>query len=157
MAPKHAKLQILFQQTFICKTFAVGIKTKNLPRTSRFGLWSFYQEFYKATTCRRQPLFWEVPIMVALYRFDCIYINSNLNPLTKFTSSNRSTEFKDILSWNISQMITKTIPISMKRVMSYAMKWGIPLWVWWKANGNWDNNMLRISQWRERYCRTDSY
>ena len=45
-----------------------------------------------------------------------IYINSNLNPLTKFTSSNRSTEFKDILPWNISQMITKTIPISTRIV-----------------------------------------
>ena len=37
-----------------------------------------------------------------------IYINSNLNQLTKFTSSSRSTKFKDILPWNISQMITKT-------------------------------------------------
>ena len=27
-----------------------------------------------------------------------IYINSNLNPLTKFTSSSRSTELNDILS-----------------------------------------------------------
>ena len=38
-----------------------------------------------------------------------IYINSTLNPLTKFTSSSRSTDFKDILPWNISQMITKNI------------------------------------------------
>ena len=51
-----------------------------------------------------------------------IYINSNLNPLTKLTSSNRSTELKDILPWNISQMITKTIPISMGIVINYAMK-----------------------------------
>ena len=51
-----------------------------------------------------------------------IYINSNLNPLTKLTSSNRSTELKDILTWNISQMITKTIPISMGIVISYVMK-----------------------------------
>ena len=29
-----------------------------------------------------------------------IYINSNLNPLTKFTSSSRSTELKDVLQWN---------------------------------------------------------
>ena len=54
-----------------------------------------------------------------------IYINSNLNPLTKFTSSSRSTEFKDILPWNISQMITKTIPISTRIVIIYAMKQGI--------------------------------
>ena len=42
MAPKHANLQILFQQIFIVsKTFTVRIKTKNLPRATRFGL------FYK--------------------------------------------------------------------------------------------------------------
>ena len=45
-----------------------------------------------------------------------IYINSNLNPLKKFTSSSRSTKFKDILSGNISQMITKPIPISPRTV-----------------------------------------
>ena len=55
-----------------------------------------------------------------------IYNNFNLNPLTKFTSSSRSTEFKDILSWNISQMITKTVPICTKIVISYAKKQGIP-------------------------------
>ena len=44
-----------------------------------------------------------------------IYINSNLNPHTKFASSSRSTEFKDILPWNIYQMITKTIPISTRK------------------------------------------
>ena len=85
-----------------------------------------------------------------------IYINSNLNRLTKFTSSSRSTEFKDILPWNISQMIMKTIPISMRIVISYAMKWGILLWISWKVNGNWDNNMIRISQWRESHCKTNT-
>ena len=54
-----------------------------------------------------------------------IYINSNLNTLTKFISSIRSTEFKDTLPWNISQMITKTIPIRTRIVISYAMKRGI--------------------------------
>ena len=56
-----------------------------------------------------------------------IYINSNLNPLTKFTSSSRSTKLKDMLPWNISQMMTKTTPISTRIVLSYAIKWGIPL------------------------------
>ena len=55
-----------------------------------------------------------------------IYINSKLNPLTKFTISSRITEFKNIITWNISQMITKIIPINTI-VISYAMKWGIPL------------------------------
>ena len=50
-----------------------------------------------------------------------IYISSDLNPLIKFTSS-RITEFKDILPWNLSQMITKTLTITMRIVISYAMK-----------------------------------
>ena len=85
-----------------------------------------------------------------------IYVNSNLNPLTKFTSSSRGTEFKDILPWNISQMTMKTVPISIRIVVSYVMKQDIPLWIWWKVNGNWDNNMIRISQWRERHCRANT-
>ena len=40
-----------------------------------------------------------------------IYINANLDPLTELTSSSGSTEFKDP-PMNVSQMITKTIPIS---------------------------------------------
>ena len=27
--------------------------------------------------------------------------------------------------------------------------------IWWKVNGNWDN-MIRILQWRERHCRTNT-
>ena len=54
-----------------------------------------------------------------------IYINPNLNLLTKYTSSSRSTEFKDILPWNISQMITKTISTSTRVVISYVMKQGV--------------------------------
>ena len=56
-------------------------------------------------------------------------------PNTQFNSNSRSTEFKDILLWNISQMITKTIPIGTRTVISYVMKWGISFWVWWKVSG----------------------
>ena len=84
-----------------------------------------------------------------------IYINSNLNPFTKFTTSGRSTELKYILPWNISQMIMKTIPISRRIVISYVIKLGIPLWIWWKVNGNWDI-MIRIYQWRGSHCRTNT-
>ena len=83
-----------------------------------------------------------------------IYINSNLNPLTKFTRSRRSTELKDTLPWNISQMIMKTITITTRIVISYVMKQGVPLWILWKVNRYWDNNMMRNSQWRESHCRT---
>ena len=56
-----------------------------------------------------------------------IYINLNLNPLTKFMSSSKSTEFKDILPWNISQMITKTVPIRIRIVISNVIKQSISL------------------------------
>ena len=39
-------------------------------------------------------------------------INSKLKPLTKFTSSSKTIEVKDILPWNIYQMIMKTILVS---------------------------------------------
>ena len=65
-----------------------------------------------------------------------IYINSNLN--TEFTKNSRSTKFKYILPRNISQMITKNVPVSTRIVISYAVNWDIPLGIWWKVNGNWD-------------------
>ena len=66
-----------------------------------------------------------------------IYINSNLKPISKFTSSSRSTDYIDILPWNISQMIIKTVPISTRIVISYAMKLGISLWIWWSRSTTW--------------------
>ena len=99
---------------------------------------------YGRSTSSWKPWIW-VRLDPIFSRRD-IYINSNLNPLTKFTSSSRSTKFKDILPWNISQMIMKTIPISTWIAISYAMKQGIPLWIWWKVNGNWaEFLMLRSS------------
>ena len=53
------------------------------------------------------------------------HVSSNLNPLTKFTDSSRNTEFNNILSWSISQMIMKTAPISTRIVISYVIKLGI--------------------------------
>ena len=50
-----------------------------------------------------------------------------------------------ISSHGTSHMIEKTDPISTKMVISNAMKLGIPLWIWWNDNGNWDSNMIRIS------------
>ena len=85
-----------------------------------------------------------------------IFINSNQNSFKKVTSSNRSTEFEDILPWNISQMITKIIPISTRMVISYEVKQGTLLWVWQEVSWNWDNNMIQISKWRESQYRTDN-
>ena len=99
---------------------------------------------------------WQKLLKVRWVRFDVIimmidiYINFNLKPLTEFTSSSWSTESKDILSWNISQMITKTILISTRIVISYANEMGHPVLSLLETQWKWDNNMIRISQWRER-------
>ena len=106
------------------------------------------------STSSRKP--WRWVRLDLILKIRDIYINCNLHPLTKFTSSSRSTGFKDILPWSISQMITKTILISKRIVISYAVKRDIPLWIWWKVNGNWDNNMIRISQWRKSRCKTNT-
>ena len=101
---------------------------------------------YGSTTSRWKPWWWMRPDQIFTMRD--IYIHSNLNTIAKFTSS-RSTTFKYILSWNISQITTKTALISIRIVISHAMKKGIPFWVLPEVNGNWDNNMTTVSQWRE--------
>ena len=85
-----------------------------------------------------------------------IYSNSNLNPQTKFTSNSKSSQFKDILLWNISQIVMKTILISTRIVISYSMKQGTLLWILWKVNENGGNNMIRISQWSESQSRANA-
>ena len=81
-----------------------------------------------------------------------IYINSNLNPLTKFTSSSRSTEFKTILPGTNDH---KDYPNQQNSHKPHDES-GILFWVNWKVNGNRDNNMIRISQWRTSHCRTNT-
>ena len=73
-------------------------------------------------------------------------IDSILKPLAKFISNSRSTEFKDILTWNISQMIRKTILISTRIIISYVMERHISYWFWQKVNGKWENTMIKIWQ-----------
>ena len=85
-----------------------------------------------------------------------IYISSNKNSLTKFINSSRSTETENILPWNISQLITKTILITTRIVISYAMKLGILFWVWeksqWKLRQQHDQNFPM----RESHCKTNT-
>ena len=62
-----------------------------------------------------------------------IYINSNPNLLTKSTS--------------IHQHKNSHKPCD---------EMDASFWIWWKVNGNWDNNIFSISQWRESHCRTNT-
>ena len=97
---------------------------------------------YGSSTSSWKP--WRLVRLDLILSMSDIYINFNLHPLTNFTSSSRSTEFKDIIPWNISQMITKTVPIITRIGISYAMKWGIPMWIWWKVNENWETTWLKL-------------
>ena len=63
---------------------------------------------------------------------------------------------KNVFPWEISQMITKTVLISTRIFICSALKRDIPYFVWQKLNGNWGNNMIRIFQWRESHCRTNT-
>ena len=109
---------------------------------------------YGNTTSCWKPRAWARFDLIVTMRE--IYIKINLNPLTNFNCSSRSIHFKDIFPWNISQIITKTTSICTRIVINYAMKQGILFWVYWKVNENWDKYMIKISQWRERHCRTNT-
>ena len=100
---------------------------------------------YASCTSSWKPWGWVRLDLILTIRH--IYIDSNLNLFTKFTSSSGSTQFKGILPWNISQMITKTVPISTTIVISYSMKRGLPFWVWrsqWKLSQQHDPGLQEL-------------
>ena len=143
-----AASRTLLQRSLACLNFA--LESEDFPlwyKRKKWFLWTMAAAQAKPRRWMRLDLIFSMRV---------IYINSNLNPLTKFTSSSWNTKFKDIFPCSMSQMITKTISFSTRIVISYAMKWGIPLWISWKVNENWDNNMIRISQWRESHCRSNT-
>ena len=109
---------------------------------------------YGSSTSSWKPRGWASLDLILMMRY--IYINSNMNSLTKSTSSSRSKRFKDIFPWNIFQMITKTILISTRVFKSYTMKRDILFSVWWKVNVNWNNYIISISQWRENLGRRNT-
>ena len=105
-----------------------------------------------SSTSHWKPWRWVRVNLIFTIRDICI--NSKLN---LFTGKSRSMLLKiSILPWNNSQIITKTVPINTRIVTGYAMKRGIPFFVWWNVNGNWDNHMIQISQWKESHCRTNT-
>ena len=59
-----------------------------------------------------------------------IYTNFNLAPLLKLSSSSRIIKLKYNLQWNMSQLITKTVPIKTTIAISCVVKKLNPLWVW---------------------------
>ena len=41
--------------------------------------------------------------------------------------------------------------VSTRIFIRYEMTRGVLFWVCWKVNGNWDNNMIKFSQWKESH------
>ena len=64
-----------------------------------------------------------------------IYINSNLNSLSKFTSSSRSTEFKHFSNDH------KDHPNQHENSHKLCDEMQHLFWIWWKLNGNRNNNI----------------
>ena len=104
-----AKITSLSELYFRLRRFILMVPTKKVIYVS-----------YDSNTSSYKP--WRWVRFDLKFRMKNIYINSNLNPLAKLTNSSRRTEFKDILLRNISQMITRTIPIRARIVISQAMK-----------------------------------
>ena len=82
-------------------------------------------------------------LLLQTKRFDLIlmmrdiYINSNMNPLKNSLAAAeaRYPPMEHLLDDH------QDLPISMRMVISYVMKRGIPLWICEKVNGNWENNI----------------
>ena len=69
-------------------------------------------------------------------RLDLIFTIKDMNSLTMHKQQEKH-QFKDIIPWKISQIITKNIPNDTRIAISF--------WVWWKVNASQDNKMIRIS------------
>ena len=86
---------------------------------------------YCSNTSCWKPWWWVRFDLILMMRD--IYISFNLNPLTELTSSSssssssRSTEFKHILPWNISQIIMTTIPRGHKNSHKPCHEMGHPV------------------------------
>ena len=66
--------------------------------------------------------------------------------------------YTPIPTWTYSQNSLAAAEAVSVKIPSHGIQGiqDISLWVWQKVNGNWGNNMIRISQWRESHCRTNT-
>ena len=90
----------LFKQLLACMNFPLDLEDWLLVQMEKVISMN-----YGSSTSNWKPWRWvRLDLILSLMRG--IYIDSNLKPITKFTSSTRSTNFKDVILWKISQMIT---------------------------------------------------
>ena len=115
-------ITILFELFFRFKRFILLVQMKKIISMN-----------YRSSTSSWKQ--WRWLRLDLIFSISNIHINSNLTPITRFTSSSRSTNLKNVFPWNISQLITKTIPVRLRIVVNYN-EMGHPVWIW-KAYGNW--------------------
>ena len=131
-------------------------------QTPTFIVGWFCNHFSQNITFKNSIFFWKQTLVKYIYCLDKFLLaslselwDSSLNPLTKFTSSSRSTQLNDIFPWNISQMIKKIIPLSMRIHKLYNEMGHSILSLmgsWWKLR----QQEIWISPWRESHCRTNT-
>ena len=105
---------------------------------------------YGSSTSNWKP--WRSMRLNLIFTMMDIIINSILDPLIKFSTSRRSTKFKGTVSWNNSQLITKTSLFSIRIVTSCL---GISFLSSNKDQYNWDN-MIRVFKWKQNYWRANT-
>ena len=93
---------------------------------------------YGSSTSNWKP--WRWVRLDLIFSITDIYINSNLNPLTKLTNSSRSTKLKDLSNNN------EDCSNQHKNSHKLCNETRHPVV---NVNENWDSNMIRISQWGE--------
>ena len=99
-----AALITILQRLLACLNFALDSENLFCWYKQKSDLYELWQQLKQLKTMEMSVTWPDT--------YDDIYINSNLKRL--IISSSKSTEFKDILPWNISEMITKTVPISTR-------------------------------------------
>ena len=123
----------LFELYFRSRRFIFLIQTK------KKGFYELWQQHNQLKTMGMNKTWPDIYNERSMHQFQ----------LAKFSFSSKNTLFKAVFPWNISQMITKTAPISTRITISCAVKRCIHFWLWKKKKENGENSMIKISQRRK--------
>ena len=112
---------------------------------------------HSSSTSKWKPQRWVRFDLMLMMKDIYIVINSNLSPLTKFTSS-RSTEFKENGTSPMEHLSNDHLEHHNQHENSHnlCIEIGHPVLSLQEINGKSQNGTIRISQWRERHCRTNT-
>ena len=92
----------------------------------------------------------------SLKRFNYCYKRGKKKKMISMNYGSSTRSLKPRRWVRVGLIFTMKDKNSTRIAITYAMKWDIPLRVWRNVNGNRDNNIIRISQWRESHCWTNT-